>query len=458
MTSLGVVILAAGKGTRLKLDRPKALCPILGQSLIDFVLNEIESFAQETSVEAALTAVVGHKKEQIMAHLEDRQINFAEQKEQLGTAHAVQSYFEADKKNWDYDYTLICCADTPCLDKKIFTEMLKKVVEEKLDGVCASFKTANPYGYGRIVHGEKGFNIIEEKDATVDQRKINEVNSGLYIFKTSHIKDYLSKIGNKNKSGEYYLTDLVDQSFNVKTICFEEEGLFQGVNNLLQLESAQKFIQNRINQKHQLNGVIMMNSESIMIEPKVKIEPGVMIYPNCFLFGETLIESDVTIEQGTTIKNTTIKKQTHILANCYFEDAIIGEECSIGPMARIRPGSQIGKKVKIGNFVETKKVDLHEGVKVSHLSYVGDAEIGENTNIGCGFITCNYDGTKKHKTIIGKNSFIGSDCQMVAPVTIGNGVYIGSGSTINQDVPDDAFAIARERQVNKEGMAKRFKK
>jgi bifunctional UDP-N-acetylglucosamine pyrophosphorylase/glucosamine-1-phosphate N-acetyltransferase len=459
MVKIGVAVLAAGKGTRLKLDIPKALCPLLGKTLIDFVLDELDAFDQNSNTSLTTGIVVGHLKEIVQKHLKSRDVQFAVQKEQLGTADALKSYFDGTKNAWDCDYTIICCADTPCLTQDIFSQMYSKIdSDSELMGVCASFITEDPTGYGRIIREGKGFKIVEEKDADKSQKKVNEVNSGLYIFRTSHIKEHLFDIDNTNNSGEYYLTDLVSPDFNVEALTFENASAFQGVNNLIQLENAGRDIQQKIIEKHQLNGVRFINSSTCYIEPEVTIAKGTVVYPGVVIEGKTTIGENCVLEANCVIKNSQIGNAVKVLAGCYFEEIKTGNELSIGPMARLRPGTVLEDKVKVGNFVEIKKAELKKGSKVSHLSYVGDAEIGEETNIGCGFITCNYDGANKHKTTIGKNSFIGSDCQTIAPVNIGDNAYIGSGSTINKDVPSDAFAIARERQVTKEGMAKKFLK
>lgn len=459
--SIGIAILAAGKGTRLNLNIAKALCPIQGKTLVDYVLNEIQTFVKNEKLQSSTSLVVGHLKESIIEHVNtyhsNKNITFSHQKEQLGTADALKSYFESVDGAWEQEYTLVICADTPLITHNDLSSLFAKIKSDNmLDAVCATFKAKNPLGYGRIDHSEKGFNIIEEKDASEEQRKINEVNSGLYIIKTKHIKEHLFNIDSTNKSNEYYLTDLFKKDFNVKACTFSNEISFLGVNNLIQLETCAKELQKRKIQSLQLNGVRFINSSNCYIEDEVEVDAGCVIHPSVSLFGDTKISRDCVIELGCVIKDSTIKEKVSVLANSYIEHAAVESGCSIGPFARLRAGSHIGQACKIGNFVETKKVELSKGVKVSHLSYVGDAQIGENTNIGCGFITCNYDGANKHLTKIGKDSFIGSDCQMIAPVELGDKVYVGSGSTINQNVPSGAFAIARQRQVTKPDMAKKF--
>jgi bifunctional UDP-N-acetylglucosamine pyrophosphorylase/glucosamine-1-phosphate N-acetyltransferase len=282
------------------------------------------------------------------------------------------------------------------------------------------------------------------------------VNSGLYILKTEYIKSYLYNIDSENKSNELYLTDLFKKGADVRTVVFENEIEFLGVNNLVQLSQAEQELKKIKIENLQLSGVRFLDPSSAYIEESVMIGAGSVVYPNVSLFGRTTIGKNTTLENGVIIKDSSISSNNLLKAYTYIEGAKIHENCAVGPMARIREGSEFDANCKIGNFVETKKASLDKGVKVSHLSYVGDAEIGENTNIGCGFITCNYDGANKHLTKIGKNSFIGSDCQMIAPVTIGDEAYVGSGSTINKDIPDGSFGIARQRQVNRDGLAKKF--
>lgn len=457
--SLGIVILAAGKGTRLKVDIPKALCPIQGSTLVERVLFNLKEFEKESGLIAETTLVIGHKRDEVKSLVSQKRadVKYAIQEEQKGTAHALQSYFEQNKSGWEKTFTLVVCADTPLISKDEYIALLDCFKPDKsLEAVAAVFDSENPSGYGRIIAGDIGFDIVEEKDASEEQRKVKTVNSGLYLFKTSHIKKHLDSIDDSNKSGEFYLTDLFKKEYPVKAVSFSDSSKFLGINNMIQLEEASISLQKQKIQELQLNGVRFLNSSSCYIEATVEIGCGSVVYPGVTLEGNVVIGENCVIESGVVIKNSQIENETKIFANSYLEDAVIRSENKIGPMARIRPGSDIGKGSKIGNFVEAKNAKLHEKVSVSHLSYVGDAEIGEGTNIGCGFITCNYDGANKHKTTIGKSCFIGSDTQMVAPVTLGDEVFVASGSTINQDIPSGGFAIARSRQVTKEGMAKRF--
>lgn len=459
--SIGLVILAAGKGTRMKIETPKALAKTAGKTLLDYVIDASLDFVKVYSLKAEIGLVIGHKKELlenwIALHPEKNKLKTAWQKEQNGTADALKACFNDLPHFWNFDYTLIACADTPMIQSSEFIKLFEELKSHpELVGVAATFETQNPKGYGRIFHGKKGFNIVEEKDASDVQKAIKEVNSGFYILKTSHIKETLDSINNNNKSGEFYLTDLFQDKYAVKAIKFPSEIPFLGINTMEQLSNVTSLLRERKVKQLMLDGVEFYNYQSVHIDHDVKIGLGSVIFPNVTLLGKTTIGQKVIIESGSFIKDSEVHAGSEILANSYLEGALVHENATIGPMARLRPGADIGPESKIGNFVEIKKSKLAKAVKVSHLSYIGDAEIGENSNIGCGFITCNYDGANKHKTKIGSNTFIGSDCQMIAPIEIGNDAFIAAGSTITKSVPDGGFGIARSVQVVKEGAAKRF--
>lgn len=446
-----IVILAAGKGSRLKMDVPKPLAPLHKNSLIDYVIKSAKNFGD-------LYLVTGHQGELVQEHMSktwpELEVNYVNQEEQLGTGHAVRTYFEQVTTAKNYKYTIVACADTPLLTEDVF-QTLNDEIEKGFDAVCASFIEETPTGYGRIVRSNKGFTIVEEKDATDEQRKITEVNSGLYIFKTQYLNDHIFNIDSNNKGGEFYLTDTCKADANVKPLVFEDKRIFLGVNDLYQLSVADKYYRNRNMRNLLIEGVRILDMSHSYIYTE-QIGVGSVIYPNVHIDVDCKIGKNVTIEPGCIINNSIIENNVHLKAYTYLTDSIVRNSAKVGPMSQLRPGSDIGEGSKLGNFVEVKKSKIAKNTSVSHLSYVGDAEIGSDVNIGCGFITCNYDGANKHKTIIGDGSFIGSDCQMVAPITIGKEAYIGSGSTVNKDVPDGAFAIARARQTNKEDMAHKF--
>jgi len=461
--SIGIVILAAGKGTRMKTDVPKALAPCAGLPLLDYVINASVDFATLSNLKAEIGVVIGHKKELLQEwwknHSLKNSIKLAVQKEQNGTADALKACFQDLPEFWNHEYTLVACADTPLMTGIEFQSLFGYLKNNpNLVGVAATFEASIPKGYGRIAHGLNGFKIVEEKDATDSERQITEVNSGFYILKTSHVKSVLNNINNKNKSGEFYLTDMFQQNYDVVAAKFPSEIPFLGINTLEQLANVDKIIRTKKIADLMKDGVRFLIPESVYIDSTVEIGSGSVIYPNCTLLGNTKIAQNVTIESQCFIKNSQISNDVEILASSYLEEAIVFEKATIGPMARLRPGTEIGVEAKIGNFVEIKKSKLAKGAKVSHLSYVGDAEIGEKSNIGCGFITCNYDGANKHRTKIGANTFIGSDVQVIAPIEIGDNVFVAAGSTITKSIPDGGFGIARSQQVTKEDMAKKFLK
>jgi len=456
--SIGAVILAAGEGKRLKLDAPKPLAPCLDQKLVDFPIQELKNFFSNKNIQGNLTAVVGHKKELVTEYIKNRysEVEFVIQEKQLGTADALRSYFNSNPKFKKFDFTIVICADTPVVSSKELNEMFETLMKENWDAVAASFEEKNPFGYGRIVRAKRGFHIVEEKDASAEIKKITEVNSGLYLLRTSYILEHLDKVDSNNKSGEFYLTDIFKDDLNVGVQCFQDGKIFLGVNNLLQLEEVERALRKRIINRHRENGVRFIDSDTTYIDSEVQIGEGTVVYPNSFLTGKTVIGNNVIIEMGAIIKNAVVEDLCQVLAYSSIEDSKMNSKSVAGPYARLRPGTVLGEKSKIGNFVELKKAVLEAGVKVSHLSYVGDAFIGENTNIGCGFITCNYDGVNKHVTKIGKDCFIGSDSQTIAPVEIGDDCFVASSSTISKNMPKGAFAISRGHQVTKENMAHRF--
>jgi len=456
--SIGAVILAAGEGKRLKLDSPKPLAPCLDKKLVDFPLKEIQKFFTRNNLKGFRTAVVGHQRQIVTTYIASRyaDVKFAIQEKQLGTADALRAYFDSTPETHKLDYTLVICADTPVVSEEELTAMYKALIEGNYDAVAATFNENNPKGYGRIIRGERGFHIVEEKDANDEQRKITEVNSGLYLLKTSYVLEQLKKVDSNNKSGEFYLTDVFKDHLNVKALSFPEGEVFLGVNDLAQLERVENILRQKKIARLRESGVRFIDSKNTYIDDEVEIGSGSIIFPHAFITGKTKIGKNTVVEFGAQIKDSILADHSHVLAYSILEGAKLAVGAQAGPFARLRQGSDVGEMAKVGNFVELKKAVLERGVKVSHLSYVGDAFIGEETNIGCGFITCNYDGAQKHVTKIGKNCFIGSDSQTVAPVEIGDNCFVASSSTITKNMPEGAFAISRGSQVTKEGMAHRF--
>ncbi len=454
---ISVVILAAGKGTRLKLNQPKPLVKAVGRALVDYIISAVESLDHD---KVDITVITGHAKELVEDHINQlpskNKINFVHQREQKGTGHAVQEYMAQSPNASDYTYTFIMCADTPLLSKATLENMITRLKQKDSSAVCASFVAQNPHGYGRIIKSDKGFKITEEKDASESEKLIKEVNSGLYLIKTSYLVDALKSLDDNNASGEFYLTDVFKPGADVEALCFDSEEDFLGVNDLVQLHRIERSLRLRKNIELLESGVRLIDIENTYIDTSVEIGEGTLIHPNSVLQGQTKIGKNCVVESGCVIKSSEIDSDVSIYANSYIEKAKIQSHCQIGPYARLREGSHLAESVKIGNFVESKKSFFDTASKVSHLSYVGDAEIGARTNIGCGFITCNYDGANKHKTKIGSDCFIGSDSQAIAPVEIGDECFVASGSTINQSMPKGSFAISRTRQTTKEGLAKKF--
>ena len=459
--SLNVIILAAGKGTRLGIDTPKPLLPLQNGTLIGNVLGQVLGLEKILKREINISIIVGHKKNLVIDYINTfkikNKIEFIYQDQQLGTGHAIQEYFLQTKLNCQD--ILILCADTPLIETASLVDLERNKLEKNLKAIGLSFNEDNPFGYGRILRHKNysGVKIVEQKDASPEEQKITEVNSGIYLVDKKYLKEKILNLNTNNKSNEFYLTDIMDFSNPCDFLLADNfSKQFLGVNTMEQLAEAEHISRMKVIKEHLKKGVRIIDLNTTYIDSTVEIESGVTIMPNVHLRGNSIIKNNVSIETGSIIIDSILHEEVQIQPYSIIEKSEVFKNSVIGPFARLRPESKIGANCKIGNFVETKKSFLDEGVKVSHLSYVGDAEIGKNSNIGCGFITCNYDGKNKSKTKIGDNCFIGSDSQMIAPVEIGNNCYVASGSTINQNLKDGDFAISRSRQITKEGMAKKF--
>lgn len=413
------VVLAAGKGTRMKSNKSKLVHKIYGKELVKRVVET----AKKSDIEEVI-AVVGYKREQVQLVLGES-VEYAYQEEMLGTGHAVLQAEEYLKNK--HGKVVVLNGDVPIIRPETIKGLVEKSIQNKEYATLLTAIYNNPTGYGRIMRDVGGNikEIVEEKDATEEQKRIKEINAGIYCFDIQELLKALKELKPDNSQGELYLTDVVkimnEKGLKTGAVIVEDNTEILGVNDRMQLELLTKVLKMRINQYHMQNGVTIEDIDNTYIYDDVEIGVDTVIHPN------------------TTIKS----------------DVIIGEDCEIGPNAYIREGSRLANKVKIGSFVEIKKAIIGEGAKVPHLSYMGDCEIGAKTNIGCGTITCNYDGFNKSKTIIGEHSFIGSNTNLVAPVTLGKNTFVAAGSTITNDVPDDSLAIARQRQVNKEGWNKK---
>ncbi len=438
--SLKVVILAAGQGTRMKSELPKVMHRVCNKPMLEHVISNTNIDNSEAVV------VIGHKSEFIKEYFGDS-VNYAYQMEQLGTGHAVMM---ANNHITDNDEVLIICGDTPLIEKDI----LQRMYDLKKQGFQAVVMTScvdNPTGYGRIIKNEDSFvKIVEEKDATAEQKLIREINAGTYIIDGSLLKKELGNLSTENSQNEYYLTDVLENiaaSYKVCTFQVDNESIL-GVNSRVQLSQAEQIMRRRVNQYHMSEGVSIINPECTYIDKDVVIERDCIIYPNCNIFGKTKIGKTTVIRENTTIENSIIGEGVEIKSSTII-DSKIGNNTTVGPYAYLRPKSDVGNNCKIGDFVELKNAKFGDGSKASHLSYIGDAEVGKNVNIGCGVVFVNYDGEKKYKTLVKDNAFIGSNSNLVAPVVVDEKAFVAAGSTITGDVPQNSLAIARARQINK---------
>lgn len=454
MTSVYAIVLAAGKGTRMKSDLHKVLHPIGGKAMALHLVSTLE----EVGV-AQTYFIVGHGAESVKYAIGNR-VQYCIQHEQLGTGHAVlQAETELKGKE---GITLLINGDTPLITSKTLTNMIEQHLQAKATLTLLTTRLANPYGYGRVIFdADKSVQcIVEEKDATEAQKQIQEVNVGVYCVDNQKLFSALHRITNHNRQGEYYLTDIIPVLLGdgERIFAYETQDTDEtvSINDRLALSQAEEILRRRINERHMLNGVTLQDPLHTYIEPDVIIEPDVTILSGTHLRGKTVIGKGSVIGPDAEIVDAHIGKNVRIMRSVILNSSI-DDDATVGPFAYIRPESVIGKKVKIGDFVEVKKSRIGEGTKVSHLSYIGDAEVGRNVNVGCGAITVNYDGFEKHTTIIEDDAFIGCNVNLIAPVKVGQESFIAAGSTINRDVPAGALAIARERQTNKEQFAAKRK-
>ena len=454
MDRLAVVVLAAGKGTRMKSELPKVLHKVCGKAMIEHILSAAQDLNPEISI-----VVVGYKGEAVKAELKDLAVDFAYQKQQLGTGHAVMQVeeFLADFRG----SVLVLCGDTPLLTAKTLSNLVEK---QQQQGVAAVLTTEvdDPSWYGRIVRDSSGnlVKIVEEEDATPKERQIKEINTGTYCFDSRYLFKALQEIEADNAQGEYYLTDVIEVlTYEGEAVAAEltiDSAETLGVNTKRHLAKAEKRLRNRVCNKHLAAGVTIMDPENTFVDSEVEIGQDTVIYPYTIIEGETRIGSNCIIGPYSRIIDSQLATGVEV-QNSVIKKAKVGAEVQIGPFAYLRPGTELESEVKIGDFVEVKKSFIGRGSKVPHLSYVGDATIGEKVNLGAGTIIVNYDGVVKHPTNIEDEAFIGCNSNLIAPLTVGKGAYVGAGSTINEDVPEDALALARPPQVNKLKAAQRLK-
>ncbi|KIL52512.1 bifunctional UDP-N-acetylglucosamine diphosphorylase/glucosamine-1-phosphate N-acetyltransferase GlmU [Jeotgalibacillus soli] len=453
MSNRYAIILAAGQGTRMKSKLYKVLHPVCGKPMVEHVLNQIMAVGMNEVV-----TVVGHGAERVQAQLEGRS-EFVLQAEQLGTAHAVMQ--AKDRLQNKEGITLVVCGDTPLITADTMASLIQHHEEQQAKATILTAHQEQPDGYGRIIRDGSGFvqRIVEHKDANDVERGVKEINTGTYCFDNKALFEALEKVNNDNVQGEYYLPDVIEilQSQGDTIGAFQTPLAHEtlGVNDRVALSEAEQLMRVRINEQHMRNGVTLIDPASTYISSDASIGQDTVIYPGTVIEGKSVVGEDCTIGPNTELKNSTVAHRTSIRQSV-VHDSAIGSDVTIGPFAHIRPQSTIHDEVKIGNFVEIKKTNFGKGSKASHLSYIGDAEVGANVNLGCGSITVNYDGQNKHLTVIEDNVFVGCNSNLVAPVTIGKGAYVAAGSTITEDVPGEALSIARARQVNKEDYVKKI--
>lgn len=444
--NLSVIILAAGEGTRMKSDLPKVLHPVCGKSMIRWVIDTAKSLHPREIV-----VLLGHKAEEVEAHLSEEQVSFTYQEERLGTGHAAKIGVSALRE--DSGDILVLYGDSPMMDKKTLEDFISFHRSEKNTVTVLTASLDNPHGYGRIIRSEENefLKIVEENDATESEKKVREINSGMYCFR-GPLMPLLKKIGNQNKKGEYYLTDAVEitkaEGKKVGAYQVSDETMILAANNRAELSELNTIMQRRINLRHMTEGVSILDPKTTYIEDSVQIGRDTIILPGTMLKGNTTIGKNCEIGPHSMLTN--VKMGDNVtMSYTVAEGAELGSELSVGPFVYLRPETRIMDHTKIGRFVELKKTFVDEGSKVPHLSYIGDTDIGKNVNIGAGVITVNYDGKVKSKTVIEDNAFVGCNANLIAPVTIGENVYVAAGSTITDDVEKDALAIARERQTVK---------
>ncbi|WP_367300251.1 bifunctional UDP-N-acetylglucosamine diphosphorylase/glucosamine-1-phosphate N-acetyltransferase GlmU [Hafnia alvei] len=452
-SSLSVVILAAGKGTRMYSDLPKVLHPLAGKPMVQHVIDTALKLGAQN-----VHLVYGHGGDLLKEKLSDQPLNWVLQAEQLGTGHAMQ---QAAPHFSDDEDVLMLYGDVPLISG----ETLQRLLAAKPQGGIGllTVKLANPTGYGRIVReNDNVVGIVEHKDATAEQHKINEINTGILVASGRDLKRWLGKLNNNNAQGEYYITDIIalahQEGNRIEAVHPDRLSEVEGVNNRLQLSALEREYQSEQAQKLLLAGVMLLDPARFDLRGELIHGRDISIDTNVIIEGTVKLGDRVRIGTGCVLKDCVIGDDCEISPYTVIENSTLATECTVGPFARLRPGADLAEKAHVGNFVEMKKARLGKGSKAGHLSYLGDAEIGDNVNIGAGTITCNYDGANKFKTIIGDDVFVGSDTQLVAPVTIGNGVTIAAGTTVTKNVAENELVLSRVKQTHIQGWKRPVKK
>ena len=449
--NLHTIILAAGKGTRMHTNLPKVMQPLAGRPMIDHVITTAGKLTNKIST------IIGYKKDVLNEHLSAnfKNVETFVQPELNGTAGAVKA---AQKKIMDDEDVLILYGDVPLISH----ESLKNALNDNHDAVILTMIPKDPFGYGRVLKNDSGLatEIIEEKDASPEQKKINEVFTGIMIIKGEMLLSSLDEVNNNNAAGEYYLTDVIKiaskKGVKINPIVVEETEVL-GANTKSELHEIENIFREMKSKDLLEQGITLSDASRVDVRGGVSAGKDCSIDVNVILEGEITLGTNVSIGPNCYLKDVVISDNVSIEAFSHIVSTQIGADCNVGPYARLREGTVLEDQAKIGNFVETKKTKIGKGSKANHLAYLGDAEVGEDSNIGAGTITCNYDGTNKHKTKIGNKTFVGTNSSLVAPLNIGNNSYIGAGSVITKDVEDDALAVARGKQSNKSGWAKNKK-
>ena len=451
--SLEIVILAAGQGTRMRSALPKVLHPIAGKAMLGHVIDRARELTPQK-----IHVVIGHGAETVKQRLAADDLNFVVQQEQLGTGHAVAQALP----HLSAERVLILYGDVPLIETSTLERLLEQVSAQQL--ALLTVELADPTGYGRILRDNRGevYAIVEHKDADATQKAIREGNTGILAVPGERLGEWLGRLSNSNAQGEYYLTDViamaVSDGLRVATAQPDDAMEVQGANDRKQLADLERHYQWRAAQALMTQGVTLLDPTRFDLRGQVQTGRDVTIDINVILSGTVVIEDNVEIGPNCVIHNSTLKRGAVIKANSHLDGAVVGEGADVGPFARLRPGSVLEARVHVGNFVELKNAHLNEGSKAGHLSYLGDAVLGKNCNVGAGTITCNYDGANKYRTEIGDDVFIGSNSSLVAPVTLGDGATTAAGSTITENVPAQTLALGRARQVNKPDWQRPLKK
>lgn len=442
------LILAAGQGTRIKSDIPKVLHKVCGKEMVNHVIDNM----RKANIED-VNVIIGKGADLVKEGTKERNVSYSLQEEQLGTGHAVKcaTDFLKGKKGT----VIVFAGDAPLTKESTIKNLIKEHEENKNAATLLSAMVEDPTGYGRIIRDSNGdvLKIVEHKDCNEEELLVNEMNAAMYCFDIEELVNSLEKLSNNNNQGEYYLTDVIgilkDEGKKVGAVVTDYEDTI-GVNSRVQLAEAEEFLRNRINEIHLNNGVTLIDPKATYIGVDVQIGKDTIIYPGTILEGNTVIGSDCLIMQNCRIKDSKINDGVTVESSVIL-DSEVGKNTTVGPFAYIRPESKIGEKARIGDFVEIKKSTIGDGTKVSHLTYIGDAEVGDGCNFGCGTVVVNYDGKVKNKTIIGNHSFIGCNTNLVSPVRVYDNTYIAAGSTITNDVEEGDLAVARAKQRNIKG-------